>query len=671
MLERLKRLNRGWWAVLFIFCLGIWIQANGYNTGFVITAGNWDEKRMYLDMLYRLEGGPALEKQTLVGYPPLIFWLYEAAHRLTADPSASLFQPHTPETVALLKLWAVGINMLTALWLVLAGRLLGGWKYGLIAALIWIVLPSVIDRTVVGLTEAWQACAVTGAAYFALRALARGDRWAAVASTALALIAFLFKYSIFPVFGLGFVATLWNGWRQPRRWVVPLGFQLLIVALALGILSTGLRTNGNILMQKDSETYNFLNGNFLTYLTYWSRTAYVWRSTAGQLRLRPYDFSLFVAVILALVAVVTARTTWKRLGLVLIGGLVLVHLTLINIYLIHEEIVQRYTAPVSGLLVLIIVTTVGWLTQRFTPPSKRQLKNMLLALFTMLWFGVAFTRSYKFMVTSSQPNSLERYQQWVENTIPINGSLLIRSSDWWIFEQRYWDYPTNHLLYEGPFTKMTRAGWLDKGILYATLTQADLDTVQSQDARDLTNMTLLKDFPPSGNESQELFVYYLPTLQTPAEGTVTFDNGLTLHGCRLKDESHEGQKRLGVQCFWQASQVQTQTWKLYLHLVSPDSRVPLAQADGLLTLPTRPPDTWTDPEEILIGQLYIIDIPQDLEISSLRLLAGIYDESTGIRALQNGSDYVEFPLASILQTDLTLSPTLPKISLQSAALTLK
>ncbi len=647
MLERLKQLDRGWWLALCIFSLGLWLQLSGYNMGLVIT--DTDEGRNYADMLYRLEGGAALEKQTLAGYPPLIFWIHEAAHRLTADPSESLLKPHIVRTITVLKLWAVGINMLTALFLILAGRLLSGWKVGLSAALIWLVLPTVISRTVLGLTEAWQVCAVTGSAYFMLQALAHQDRWAAVISTALALIAFLFKYSIFPVFGLGLVATLWCGRQSPRHWAWPLLIQGILIAVGAAFILSGLKTEG---LTTQVETSRFLEGNIFESLTNWSRLASIWRAAAGELRLRPYDYSLPLAVCLAIAAIALSRTTWKRLGLFLILGFVSLHLILISAYLVYPEGVQRYTTPPSALWVLVIVTSVGWVLHAMAVKGWQKAAHWIFAIGLVVWVAPALAKSMTFMIINMQPYTKEAYAHWTEATLPNDGALLIAYSDWWLFDQTYYEYHASRVSYQGKITDFSRQQWLDKGILYATLTQTDLQNLSQTEEgqRDLAVMKRLKMFAPSGWMGEAMYVYTLPIYQSPVEGVVTFDNGLTLHGCRLKDESHDGQKRLSVQCLWQSAQAQTQPWKLYLHLVPSDSRVPLAQADGPLTLPTRPPNTWTDAEEILIGPPYIIDIPQDVEMSSLRLLVGIYDESTGLRALQNGSDYVELPLASVLQT---------------------
>lgn len=240
--------------------------------------------------------------------------------------------------------------------------------------------------------------------------------------------------------------------------------------------------------------------------------------------------------------------------------------------------------------------------------------------------------------------------RWVDSTLPQNGALLIAQDDWWAFNHIYWEKPVTRVWVQGLITDLTRQEWLDKGILYATVTQTELDkmNIGTDHQQDLAAMKRLKTFLPSGGTAEALYIYYLPTLQIPAEGTVTFDNGLTLHGCRLKDESHEGQKQLGVQCLWQASQVQTQTWKLYAHIVPLDSREPIAQADGSLVLPTRPEATWTDPQEVLVGPNYTIPLPADLDPHSIRLLIGLYNAETGARATQNGADFVDIPLPAAL-----------------------
>jgi len=70
MQVRLQRLDSGWWVVLCILIVGAWLQLSGYNNGIVLT--DRDEGRIYAEMLFRLEGGDALKRQTLAGYPPLI-----------------------------------------------------------------------------------------------------------------------------------------------------------------------------------------------------------------------------------------------------------------------------------------------------------------------------------------------------------------------------------------------------------------------------------------------------------------------------------------------------------------------------------------------------------------------------------------------------------------------
>jgi len=54
--------------------------------------------------------------------------------------------------------------------------------------------------------------------------------------------------------------------------------------------------------------------------------------------------------------------------------------------------------------------------------------------------------------------------------------------------------------------------------------------------------------------------------------------------------------------------------------------VPFAQADGPLTLESRPPQTWTDAEEVLVGPVCTIDIPEDVEIGTIRVLVGLYGQ---------------------------------------------
>ena len=644
---RFQDIHRGWWVLICILLIGFWLQLSGYNNGFVVS--DWDEDRFYVETLYRLEGGEALKKQTLIGYSPLLFVLDEAAHRLTADPTQPILTPHLLPTIALVKLWAVGANAITAVFLALSGRLLSGWRVGLSAALIWLVLPDVTIQTVRALTEAWQVCAITGAAYFMLLALSQGKTWAVVASTVAAILAFLFKYSSFPAFGPGIVVTLWQMRRAPRQWAVPLILQCILIAI-VGLFA--IKEAGAQVAFKAPEPARFFDGHLLERLTDPAVTDHVWSSTAGLLGLPAYSVSIVIVLLITALALIFTPVTWKRVGLILICGLALLHLILINAYIIRLFNAHRYSSPVSALWVLVIVTSVGWIIHAMAAKGWRRSGQWVFAIGFALWLTFAFTKSVTNAFINAQPNTKAEYMQWIYKSVPNDGALLVSDADRWHLDHIYWGERVSRVWYDSyvGITERTRQEWLDKGILYATMTQYDLDQLNMTDQgqHDLATILRIKMFPRSGWASENLYVYYLPTYQAPETGPVVFDNGLTLLGCRLTDASKAAEQRLRVQCLWQSAQAPIQPWKLYIHLVPLDSRVPLAQADGPLTLPTRPEDTWIDPNEVLIGPAYTISLPADSDVQSIRLMVGIHNSDTGVRATHDGADFVDLPLPTTL-----------------------
>jgi|GEM_PF-3442627 len=642
-----QQIHPGWWALLCILVVGFWLQLSGYNNGLVVQ--DWDEDRFYAEMLYRLEGGEALKKQTLIGYSPLMFVLDEAAHWLTADPAQPPLTPHILPVISLLKLWAVCVNTLTAVFLALCGRLLSSWRVGLSAALIWLVLPNVTIQTVRGLTEAWQVCAMTSSAYFLLLALSRGKAWAAVASTIGAILAFLFKYSSFPIFGPGIVVTLWQMRRAPRQWIVTFIIQCVLITV-VGLFAMQ-EARAQVAFNAP-EPARFFDGHLLDRLTDPSVTAHVWRSTAKQLSLPPYNFSLAISLLITTLALILTPITWKRVGLILIWGVAVLHLFLINAYMIRLDGVQRYTTPATALWVLVIMVSVGWIMHYMIAKRWQRSAQWIFAIGFALWLTFAFQTSAANAFINAQPSTKAEYMQWIYSSVPNDGAMLVSDADRWHIDHIYWGERVSRVWYDSyvGITELTRQEWLDKGILYATVTQYDLDhlNMTEQGKQDLESMLRLKKFPRSGWAPENLYVYYLPSYQAPDAGPVVFDNGLTLMGCRLTDASEPTERRLRVQCLWQSDHAQTQAWKLYAHIVPLDSREPLAQADGPLTLPTRPEDTWNDAEEVLVGSAYTISLPADLDSQSIRLMVGLYNSETGQRAMHDGADFVALPLPPTL-----------------------
>jgi uncharacterized membrane protein len=110
--------------------------------------------------------------------------------------------------------------------------------------------------------------------------------------------------------------------------------------------------------------------------------------------------------------------------------------------------------------------------------------------------------------------------------------------------------------------------------------------------------------------------------------------GVRLAGSATLAEAQRGGD-LPVELYWQAASRLEREWSVFLHLVGPDGQL-VAQRDGPPASGARPTTTW-QPDEVIVDRR-IVAIPADLPAGDYRLLAGLYDPTTGSRLGPPGED---------------------------------
>jgi hypothetical protein len=113
---------------------------------------------------------------------------------------------------------------------------------------------------------------------------------------------------------------------------------------------------------------------------------------------------------------------------------------------------------------------------------------------------------------------------------------------------------------------------------------------------------------------------------------------VVLAGFNAPDRVKPGQS-MQVTLVWQALGETDEDYKVFVHLLGPDGR-PVAQSDAMPANWTRPTSGWQVGE--YVTDLHTLDLNPDLPPGDYRLVAGMYDATTGQRLpAAPGGDTIE------------------------------
>jgi len=107
----------------------------------------------------------------------------------------------------------------------------------------------------------------------------------------------------------------------------------------------------------------------------------------------------------------------------------------------------------------------------------------------------------------------------------------------------------------------------------------------------------------------------------------------------------ESGKSFSLRLYWQAPQMPTANYSVFVHLTAADDQQAIAQYDGAPTSPRYLTLQWNDPAELHISPDISITAPDDTPAGAYRLQIGLYDFTTGIRlTAADGSDSIDVPI---------------------------
>ncbi len=612
-MEVRQRLSgRGWWLTLIvILAVAAALRLTGYNFSLPYD-DHPDEPDMYLTAL-EWRGLFNLENY-LGGYPPLYVWLSMGEQIVTEPFGVS----GLAENVQILRLVAIGFNLLTLLLIAETARRGGGWIAGTIAGVAWAVAPLVVENGIYAIPDPLVYLLVIASVAFAVVALTDEKRrhwtiWSVVAGC----LAILSKYYVLSAILPGIGVTLWLYRRDPPRGRRTLALQAGIIALTLIVAALGMAVLGREGQTARTEGLaNLLDPSRVLNNLYYA-----------LLPINP----LFCAIAagLGVLAYVIARRAQR----IRVDVLILCVLLFISVpWLASTFSVVSATDRLKDVLPATAIACVilGLALAQIAAVLPRLLRVLVLLIPALLVFAPQINADFDLLRNRLLPDTRVALRLWADaNLTP--GTVLVDAENhktfnpyWGGIEGQHWfDWiVTSDLTAKSP--DLWRS---ENGASYVEVNEAMTETPDGRAY--LSQLLHLRDFISAGTRGPQMQLYRLQPVQH--ETDVAFGGAIHLIGYDLDAATITPGDSLALTFYWQATSTPTDNYSLFVHLVPRDGDTLVAQADGAPARPERPTLTWTDASETLISQPFTLTVPVDAPAGDYELRIGLYNYQTGVR----------------------------------------
>lgn len=631
MTNESRILPRGtWWAVLaLILCIAAALRYTGYN--FSLPYIDHPDEPSYL-LAARMvidDGSPKL--LGMQGYPPGLIALNTVMLRLFQEPSEA------PTTLLpAIRLISITFSMGVLVLVGLLGYRVGSPIAGLAAAMLWAVAPKIVEFS-------RYATADNYVTFFALLALfltltgTRFNRNGWIYAGAIAImLAIVFKYQAVLLLPLIVAFPLVRLFRREvaRQIVINEFGRVMLLIGAFGIwlllvfpaLEAGQSPNWSAPSARlGSPSPDVLLWNFNMVLQPLARTPLWVVGALGLLLMllkrvhtsaRPLDTA---AVVLGLLCWIGGGSMYGALG--------------------SEEFRQFVTVAALATILVgvglsLLMSALLSLWKSALPMVVKFAPGLLLAL-----VAVFSSRDLEASVRNAHERSLPDQRNlltaWVDSSLPPGGYIgqnevhKVFNPDWGGYVGMH-DYSFIEM---AALTERPVAEWISRGAEYAIVRYQDFDQLPE----DILSETLrLRTFPPDENlTGPAMVIVRLMPMQHEAGvrlGTVQ------LVGYDLSSEVAKAGDTIEFRHYWRADLPLPAGYNVFNHLLDADGAL-VAQVDGLpMPDARRTTDTWSYPDETLIGSLFTLTVPDDIATGDYQLVSGFYRLDTGERLVVGGVD---------------------------------
>lgn len=585
------------------------------------------------------------------GYPPVIMGLLTLTQYLTEALLQESVLHHSGLVLLIVRYLAAIANLITLGLLFALGKQFKRPLVGLVAGLVWAILPQVNHHMTLALTEAWQVLFITASAWLMVSALQQRQPLWALFSTLSALLAVLSKYNAFPVLGFGIGTSLWFllTHTSKKHWLLTLSAQITLIAITAYILVFGYGAL-DLLQVGQPESKQFVDGGILKLLNP-QTLSYIFSVASIQLAL-PHLLAYIALLILGLGNYLRQQPPIaNRVSIAFMLIFIISFIALVPAYLVYDVLKFRYISPTSSLAVFLCVLAL-WQMATWITAITHYSPRWLFGACVLLWMAVPSAQRLTEWRALIYPDSTPQVITWVDHSLEADTKIAMTGLEgntmrWRYFNAIWGGYTGTHhdLLDILLYLQQPYADWQAAGIDYVHFVgdhPADVPPLTFP----LTQMLYIKSIPPQQTLSRwRGDQHHIYRLQPPQyRSTARFDTHLRLIGY---DQSAMTDDQIALRFFWQAQRSPTVNYQLFIHLSDCDEHTVLSQVDSSPALVTRPTSTWDDPDEILVSPVLTLSIPADIAAGEYRILMGLYDPQTGQRLMTDtGSDVLELQRVS-------------------------
>jgi hypothetical protein len=627
-----------WWtfAIAILFFGGI-LRLTGYNFQLPFRYNDhYDGALLYADSLkYR---GVLNERPMYPGYPPGIHVINIAAQLIAEQVTGQSFWDSSATAVAIVRIWAALIGIVTALIAGLLVKALAGDRAALLTVAVWLALPGPNYHSVREMPMAWVLLFSTLSLYMAVLALQQARPVWAVLSVISGLASAAFRYSELILLGPAIFVTLWYIPLNWRKWIPTLIIQVGIIAL--GTIYVYLTYAHFMRAPGLNQIQNGLAEGIA-----WDDLRRVWEGAILQLGMFAPVF--IIIVLIGITLYLRSLKTFKALvSWGFIAGYALLATTSVVFYLpprYFSPLMGRYVTPASVPLTILACIALVWIIHKVSALTRPRLSVPFLILVTCcLWVVPLVLQSWQLVTERSRPDTHAGVMNWAVNNLG-QGNILVDTENYQTFSKVYGAYPGPYRLFnQNDLEKHSLEDWVAQAVKYAVVSQPTVDKLHTSTPQYLDRMLILNRFPPTNaTESWQglpIYVFRLYNIQYPKEER--FGENFVFKGYDLVDNKPSAGGKISLRLYWQSTYKPVDNYNIFIHLKPIQSdTILIAQLDGSPASGDRPTLTWVSPDELLISPTYELQIPEQINSGCYQLVLGLYNYRTGERLkLSNNQD---------------------------------
>jgi 4-amino-4-deoxy-L-arabinose transferase-like glycosyltransferase len=257
----------------------------------------------------------------------------------------------------------------------------------------------------------------------------------------------------------------------------------------------------------------------------------------------------------------------------------------------------------------------------------------VLIVMTIPNFNASVANAYNHTL----PDRRNDLAKWIDQTLP-SGSYIATSENHKTFNREWGGYSGQTKF---PFFKTASLEqesiqvWRANHVTYAIMPIFGYEELKatSEGQRTLKKIQVLKVYPDSLNyRGPSMVIVRLYPMQYIGSGQL---EPIQLVGYDLSASTVTQGDTIRLRLYWKSTKPTDTNYTVFNHIEGANNRL-IAQADGPAIMDDRrPTSTWDDPNEVIMSQVYSINIDSNAPIGQFALKTGFYRRDTGERLLDS------------------------------------